>query len=117
MREIKLEEDTFRRLVRLKNFWSLEYRKVTNPRVIEFIEKIKLEIFGYNSHTPEDEVDRIVKSKSKEQLQKEAEAFSRAIEKLLVSGYDFEPEYTFDQHIKKMLEVIEEGEEIARPIY
>ena len=114
-RVIELDEDTFRHLVKLKNHWSFQYRKVTNPRVREIIEKLKLEIFGYNSSTPASEIERIVAGKSREQLESEAERFAGAIEKLLISGYDFEPEYTFAEHIAKMLEVIEDSD--AAPVF
>jgi hypothetical protein len=109
-RVIELDETTFRRLVKLKNHWSFQYRKVTNPRVKEIIEKLKLEIFGYNSSTPASEVERIIASKSREQLEQESERFARAIEKLLISGYDFEPEYSFAEHIAKMIEVLEDSD-------
>ncbi|NOZ58869.1 MAG: hypothetical protein GXO66_04755 [Euryarchaeota archaeon] len=114
-RVIELDEATFRRLVKLKNHWSFQYRRVTNPRVREIIEKLKLEIFGYNSSTPASEVERIIAGKSRDQLEREAEAFARAMDKLLLSGYDFEPEYSFAEHIAKMIEVIENSD--AAPVF
>jgi GTP cyclohydrolase I len=117
MRQIPVAEDTFRKLIELKNHWSFQYRKVTNKEVLKILDKIKMEIYGYDSSTPSTEIERISNSKTREQLEREMERFAKAYKELLVSGYDFEPNYTLDEHIKKMIEVITESEEIQTPIY
>lgn len=104
-----MSEDTFRRLVRLKNHWSFHHRRVTNPEVLRILDKLKRDIFGYGSNASAEEIERISKHKPRDQLEAEMERFSKAVNELLVSGYDFEPEYTFEQHIRKMIEVIEES--------
>ncbi len=101
----------------LKNHWSFTYRKVTNPTVEKMIEEFKLRVFGYNSRTSVDEIERIAKSKSREQLEKENERFANGMREFLKSGHDFEPEYTLDEHIRKMVEVIDQGEEVPPPIF
>jgi hypothetical protein len=116
MRQVQLSEGTFRKLVELKNHWSFQHRRVTNPEVLKILDKLKKEIFGYGSSASAEEIERISKQKSRDQLETEMERFSRAVNKLLVSGYDFEPQYTFDEHIKKMIEVLEESE-VASPLF
>ncbi len=106
MRQIQVSEETFRKLIELKNHWSFQHRKVTNPKVIKILEELKLKIFGYNSSMSDAQIEEIARKKSKAQLQEESERFSNVYRDLLVSGYDFEPEYTIDEHIKKMLDVI-----------
>jgi cob(I)alamin adenosyltransferase len=109
MRQIPLSEETFRSLVRLKNHWSLHHRKVTNPEVLRILEELKREIFGYGASASEEEIERISRQKSRDRLEGEMDRFSRALGELLVSGHDFEPQYTFDQHIRTMIRVIEEN--------
>ncbi|MEE9564727.1 MAG: hypothetical protein V3V63_03355 [Candidatus Hydrothermarchaeaceae archaeon] len=106
MRQIQVSEETFRKLIELKNHWSFQHRKITNPKVIKVLEELKLKIFGYNSSMSDAQIEEIARKKSKAQLQEESERFSNVYRDLLVSGYDFEPEYTIDEHIKKMLDVI-----------
>lgn len=113
LRQIQLSEESFRRLIELKNHWSFQHRKVTNPKVIKILEELKLKIFGYNSSTPHAQIDEIARRKSRDQLEEESERFSNVYRELLVSGYDFEPEYTIDEHIKKMLDVINQGGDIS----
>jgi predicted CopG family antitoxin len=110
MRQIQLSEETFRKLVKLKNHWSFQHRRVTNPEVLKIIDKLKREIFGYSSTASAEEIERISKQKSRDQLEAEMDRFSRALNKLLASGYDFEPEYTLDMHIKRMMDAIDQGE-------
>lgn len=116
-REVKLSEETVRRLMALKNHWSFTYRKVTNPSVVKMIEEFKLRVFGYNSTTPVEEIERIAKGKSRDQLEKENERFASGVKELLKKDYDFEPEYTLDDHVRKMLEIIDQGEELPPPIF
>jgi len=106
LRQIQVSEETFRKLIELKNHWSFQHRKVTNPKVIKILEELKLKIFGYNSSMSDAQIEEIARKKSKAQLQEESERFSNVYRDLLVSGYDFEPEYTIDEHIKRMLDVI-----------
>ena len=106
MRQIQVSEETFRKLIELKNHWSFQHRKITNPKVIKILEELKLKIFGYNSSMSDAQIEEIARKKSKAQLQEESERFSNVYRDLLVSGYDFEPEYTIDEHIKRMLDVI-----------
>ncbi|MEE9594861.1 MAG: hypothetical protein V3V92_05620 [Candidatus Hydrothermarchaeales archaeon] len=117
MSSVELSEETLRRLMEMKNHWSYTYRRVTNPDVVKMIEEFKLRVFGYNSYTPVDEIEEIAKSKSREQLEKENERFANGIRELLKKDYDFEPEYTLDEHIRKMIEVIDQGDEIPPPMF
>ncbi|MFQ5975200.1 MAG: hypothetical protein ACE5J5_02645 [Candidatus Hydrothermarchaeales archaeon] len=117
MRQIEMSEETFRKLIELKNHWTFQHRKVTNKDVINSIEKAKMDIYGYNSTTPLKDLEKIANSKTKEELQAEMERFAGFLKELLTSGYDFEPEYTIDEHIKKMIGVINEGEDILTPIF
>ncbi|MEE8167953.1 MAG: hypothetical protein V3T58_03665 [Candidatus Hydrothermarchaeales archaeon] len=117
MTQIQLSEDTFKKLVELKNHWSFHHRRVTNTEVIKLIEEFKMRVFGYNSSTPVEEIERIANSKTRDQLEEEADRFAKGIAELLKSGHDFEPEYTIDEHIKKMLEVINDSEDVASPVF
>jgi hypothetical protein len=117
MTQIELSMETFRELVRLKNHWSYHFRHVTNPEVQKAIDEKKLDIFGYDTHTPHPEIERISNTKSRDQLEAEMEAFARVLTELLVSGYDFEPGFSFDELIQKMVEIIEDGEDIAAPMF
>jgi predicted CopG family antitoxin len=117
MKDIQVSEKTFRRLLALKNRWSFNYRKVTNEDVIEKLEALKMEIFGYGSDTSPEEIEKICNKKTRDQLEEESERFQRALRTLLNSGHDFEPEYTLDLHLRKMIELIEEGDEIGTPIF
>ncbi len=108
MRQIQLSEETFRKLVKLKNHWSFQNNRVTNPKVLKVLDELKLKIFGYDSSAPPEEIERISNKKSREQLEDEMEQFSRVLNDLLVSGYDFDPGYTLDEHIKKMIETFAE---------
>jgi predicted CopG family antitoxin len=112
MRQINISEENFRKLIELKNHWSFQHRRVTNPKVIQVLEELKLKIFGYNSSMSDAQIDEIARKKTKEQLLEEAERFSNVYKDLLVSGYDFEPEYTIDEHIRKMLEIVDQGGDI-----
>jgi len=106
LRQIQISEENFRKLIELKNHWSFQHRRVTNPKVIKILEELKLKIFGYNSSMSDAQIEEIARKKNKAQLQEESERFSNVYRDLLRSGYDFEPEYTIDKHIKKMLDVI-----------
>ena len=110
MRQVQISEETFRKLVKLKNHWSFQHCRVTNPEVLKILDKFKREIFGYGSTASAEDIERISKQKSRDQLEAEMEHFSRALNELLVSGYDFEPEYTLDMHIKRMMDAIDQGE-------
>jgi hypothetical protein len=117
MRKIEVSEETFRRLVRLKNHWSFHHRKVTNPEVLKILDGLKREIFGYGSSASPQEIERVSSQKSRDRLESEMERFSKGVADLLVSGYDFEPEYTMDEHILKMIEVLEDREDVAAPVF
>lgn len=108
MRQIQLSEDTFRKLVKLKNHWSFQNNRVTNPKVLKVLDELKGKIFGYDSTASAEEIERISNAKSRDQLEDEMEQFSRVLNDLLVSGYDFDPGYTLDEHIRKMIETVEE---------
>jgi predicted CopG family antitoxin len=108
MRQIQLSEETFRKLVKLKNHYSFQNNRVTNPKVLKVLDELKSKIFGYDSAAPPEEIERISNKKSRDQLEDEMEQFSRVLNDLLVSGYDFDPGYTLDEHIKKMIETFEE---------
>ncbi len=107
MRQIQISEENFRRLVKLKNHWSFQHGRITNPEVMNLLDGLKKEIFGYGGSASADEIERISKQKSRDQLEAEMGRFSRALDELLVSGHDFEPGYTLDEHIKKMIDVID----------
>jgi hypothetical protein len=104
-------------LLALKNHWSLNYRKVSNKSVLEKLSTLKRETFGFDSTAPVEEIERMSMKKTRDQLEKESERFQRGCGELLRLGIDFEPEYTFEQHIRKMVELIEDNEEIGAPIF
>ena len=108
MRQIQLSEETFRKLVKLKNHWSFQNNRVTNPKVLKVLDELKSKIFGHDSSASPEEIERISNKKSRDQLEDEMERFSRVLNDLLASGYDFDPSYTLDEHIKKMIETFEE---------
>ena len=108
MRQIQLSEETFRKLVKLKNHYSFQNNRVTNPKVLKVLDELKSKIFGYDRSAPPEEIERISNKKSRDQLEDEMEQFSRVLDDLLVSGYDFDPGYTIDEHIKKMIDAFEE---------
>jgi len=108
MRQIQLSEETFRKLVKLKNHYSFQNNRVTNPKVLKVLDELKSKIFGYASSAPPEEIERISNKKSRDQLEDEMEQFQRVLNDLLVSGYDFDPRYTIDEHIKKLMETFEE---------
>ncbi len=109
MREIQVSDKTFKEFVMLKNHWSFQHRDVTNPDVLKALDKLKKEIFGYDSNTPTEEMEEISLKKSRDQLEDERDRFNTALNELLVSGYDFEPGYTFEEHFKKMIEAINDN--------
>jgi predicted CopG family antitoxin len=117
MRQIEVSEETFRALVRLKNHWSFQYREVTNPEVLKLLDGLKREIFGYGSSASAEEIERISNQKSRDRLEAEMEDFSKALNELLTSGYDFEPGYTLDDHINRMIQVLEDSGAGAAPIF
>ncbi len=117
MKEIQISEETYRSLLVLKNHWSFTYRKITNKEVIQRLESLKKETFGYDSTATDEEIERISCEKTRDQLERESERFQQGYRGLLGSGLDFEPKYTMDQHLKKMIELIEEGEEIGTPLF
>ena len=92
MKNIEISDATQRRLMSLKNHWSFQHRKITNPKVIKILEELKLKIFGYNSSMSDAQIEEIARKKSKAQLQEESERFSNVYRDLLVSGYDFAQE-------------------------
>lgn len=110
MRRIELSEETFRKLVELKNHWSFQHRRVTNKEVLRLLDEAKRRIFGYGNDASPEEIMEISRRKTRAELEEEAERFSKVYRELLVSGYDFEPEYTFDMHIRKMIEAINRGD-------
>lgn len=110
MRQVQLSEETFRKLIELKNHWSLQHRRVTNKQVLHLLGEAKRRIFGYGIDASPEEIEEISKRKTRAELEEEMERFSRAYKKLLISGYDFEPEYTLDMHIRKMIDAINQGE-------
>lgn len=117
MREISLSEETFREIIKMKNFWSFQFRGVTNPKVLEILQKMKHEVFGYDDRTPAKEIEKIANSKPRKQLEEEMEKFNKGLNELLLSGFDFEPEYTLDMHIDKMIELIDNSEELNSPVF
>lgn len=117
MRDIQISEETYGNLLILKNQWSLNYRKITNKEVLEKIDGLKQEVFGYSSEGTPNEIEAACKGKTRDELEEESEKFQRALRALLNSGQDFEPEYTLDMHIKKMIELIEESDEIGVPLF
>jgi hypothetical protein len=117
MREIKVSKETYKKLIMIKNHWSFKYRKITNKKVLEILESLKKDIFGYDSTANLEKINEISMSKTRNQLEEESDRFQRELMKLLESGIDFEPEYTLDSHISKIIELIENNEEIGSPIF
>ena len=117
MRDVEVSDETYRRLLALKNHWSFAYRRVTNKEVLDKIEVFKKEIFGHGSKATPEDVERTSSGKTRGELEEASERFQTAYKALLESGLDFEPDYTMDHHIRKMAELIEEGEEIGTPMF
>lgn len=117
MMEISITNETHRRLLSLKNHWSFTQRKVTNKIVLTKLNECKRDIFGYDENASIQEIEEASLTKPREQLEKESEGFQRALNVLIESGIDFEPEYTLDQHLRKMAELIEDGNDTALPIF
>jgi len=115
MRELRISEETYQQLLALKNQWSLLYREVTNKEVVEKIDALKREVFGYGSKASPEVIERISSRKSRRELEAESERFQKALRKLICSGMDFEPEYTMEEHIRRMLSLIEE--ELGPPLF
>jgi hypothetical protein len=117
IKDIQCSEETLRRLLTLKNHWSFSHRKVTNDEVLEKLKALKNEIFGYEAGASPETIERISNEKTRDQLEEESERFQRGYRILLESGLDFEAEYTLDQHLRKMAELIDESDEIGAPIF
>jgi hypothetical protein len=117
MPKIEITEETHEKLLTLKNHWSLTYRKITNKVVLEKIDSLKEEIFGYGPATKPEEIQRISASKSRSQLESESGRFQIEFNKILKSGLDFEPEYTMNEHLQKMAELIDDSAEIGTPLF
>jgi hypothetical protein len=117
IKDIQCSEETFRRLLTLKNHWSFTHRKVTNNEVLDKLKALKIEIFGYDSRASLETIERISYEKTRDQLEEESERFQRGYRILLETGLDFEPEYSLDQHLRKMVELIDESDEIGVPIF
>ncbi len=117
MREIEVSEETFQKLLELKNHWSLNFRKVTNKEALQRIDAARREIYGYDSSTPVAEVEKLFSTRSKEENERDMERFAREMNRLVKSGTDLEPEYTLDEHIAMIVHVIDESEDIASPLF
>ncbi len=117
MHKIEITEETHEKLLTLKNHWSLTYRKITNKVVLEKIDSLKEEIFGYSAATKPEQIVRISASKTRSQLEAESDRFQNEFNKILKSGLDFEPEYTMNEHLKKMAELFDESTEIGMPLF
>lgn len=117
MREIKVSEETYKKLLMIKNYWSFKYRKITNKKLLERLDSLKKEIFGYDSTANLEKINEVSMNKTRSQLEEESDQFQRAFKKLLESEIDFEPEYTIDSHIFKIIELIENNEEIGSPFF
>ncbi len=117
MIEITITDETHRRLLSLKNHWSFTHRKVTNKTILSKLNECKKEIFGYPENASAKDIEEASHAKTREQLEKESDLFQHALKALIESGIDFEPEYTFDEHLRKMAELIEEASDTALPIF
>jgi hypothetical protein len=117
MHKIEITEETHEKLLTLKNHWSGSYREITNKAVLKKIESLKEEIFGYKRAATAEEIHRISTSKTRSQLEAESERFQNEFNRILKSGLDFEPEYTMNEHLKKMAELIDESAEIGTPMF
>jgi hypothetical protein len=117
MSRINVSEENYSKLLMIKNNWSFKYRKITNKKVLAKIDSLKKEIFGYDSTANLNEINEISVRKTRNQLEKESNLFQCEFNKLLESGLDFEPEYTLDSHISKIIELIENNDEIGSPIF
>lgn len=117
MKEITISEETYRQLLALKNYWSFSYRNVTNQEIIDKLEACKKEIFGYESEPTLEEIESASKGKTRKKLEEESERFQRALKILLESEVDVEPEYTMDEHLRKMRELIDNSEDVGTPLF
>ncbi|GBE55868.1 MAG TPA: hypothetical protein ENH13_01025 [Euryarchaeota archaeon] len=117
MPTIEITKETHQKLLALKNHWTITYRQITNQRALDKIEKLKEEIFGYTSTATAEEIQQISNTKTRSQLETESEKFQRELQKIARSGIDLEAEYTMNEHLKKMAEVIDENTEIGTPLF
>ena len=117
MPTIEITKETLQTLLNLKNHWTVTYRQITNQTALDQIETIKEEIFGYKRTAIAEEILQISNLKSRTQLEFESEKFQKEIQKLITSGLDLEAEYTMNEHLKKMAELIDESAEIGTPIF
>ena len=117
MPTIEITKETQQKLLTLKNHWTIIYRQITNQKALEKIETIKKEIFGYNSNTPPEEIRQVSNQKSRSQLETESGKFQKELQKIITSEIDLEPNYTINEHLKKMAELIDENTEIGTPLF
>jgi len=111
MKQLSISDELYNKILALKNHCSATCRKITNKQVVEKIEEAKKQIFGYGSKTPKEEIEKIAKTKTRDELEQENEKFAEFYKKLIAAGIDFEPEYKIEEHLKRMIETAENPEE------
>jgi len=117
MPAVDVSEETFKKLLELKNHWSLNFRKVTNREALQRMDAARRAIYGYDSSTPVEKVEELFRRRTKEENERDMERFSAEMNRLASSGLDLEPGYTMDEHLAKMLQLVSESEDISAPLF
>ncbi len=117
MPTIEITKETQQKLMNLKNHWTTTYRQITNQTALDQIETIKEKTFGYKRTATAEEIQQISNKKTRRQLEFESEKFQKEIQKLIRAGIDLEAEYTMNEHLKKMAELMDESTEIGTPMF
>jgi len=107
MKQLSISDELYLKLLSLKNHHTFTCRKITNSKALAKIEEAKKRIFGYNSKSSKEEIEKTAKTKTRAELEKENEKFSEFYRELLNSKIDFEPEYKIEEHLKKLIEIAE----------
>lgn len=107
MKQLSVPEELYKKLLTLKNHYTFTSRKITNSEALAKLEEAKKRIFGYNNKSPKEEIEKIIKTKTRAELEEESEKFAKFYKELISSGIDFEPEYRIEEHLKKIIEMIE----------
>jgi hypothetical protein len=115
--EIKISEKTYNNLLALKNRRSFAHGRISENEVLSKIEVIKKDIFGHGSDATPQEIDGSLQGKTRTEIEELSNRFQTALNRLFESGLDFEPEYTMDSHINRMIELIEGGDDPDASIF
>jgi hypothetical protein len=115
--EIKISEKTYKTLLALKNRLSFAHGRISENEVLSKIEAIKKDIFCHGSDATPQEIERSLQGKTRTEIEELSNRFQTALNRLFESGLDFEPEYTMDSHINRVIELIEGEDDLDASIF